>query len=450
MPSEPKRPFHRPPPRERTSERSTERPQSRPRSNRSHQRSTPDRSRSIPRPKASLPPPPGSEHWPSPWVQIKYFSFHPAIFPNMVGASSADATPGSLVQVYDKTGQAFGSGFFNPQARVPLRLLHHGSSPFTEAQLDARLVDAIHLRLHTLKLPATTEAYRIIHSDGDNLPGLIIDRYANTLSIEITTLAIAQRIQRWLPILHQELGTKHQIIQIDPDIALMENIRRSELSPLSAEAPTTARFTENGIRYGVNFETAHKTGFFCDHRDNRRRIGQWATGRVLDLCCYTGGFSLSARLKAGCEDVTGVDLDENAIAQARQNANYNQTRINFVHADAFTWARQMIKNGELWDTIILDPPKLLHRRDDQEEGIFKYRDLNALPFQLLRPGGLLLTCSCSGLLSTPDFEDLVIGSAHRHQRKLQILDRTGPGADHPVMSNCPESRYLKTLWARVM
>ncbi len=410
----------------------------------------PKRFRSSPptRPRPAAPPP-GSESWSAPWVQLKYFSFHPAIYPNMIAAVSPDAAAGDLVRVYDKNGEPFGAGFYNPKTRVPLRVLHHGATPFAETDLDALVTHALRLRLDTLKLDAISEAWRAIHSDGDGLSGLVVDRYADTLSIEASNLGIWRRLRRWLPLLHTELGTRHHRIQIDPDIALMEGMRYADVPEADDPAPSLVRFSEHGIRYGADFATGHKTGFFCDQRENRRRLGQWAQGSVLDLCCYTGGFSLAARLHAKCEQVTGVDLDEKAIAQAKQNANYNQTRIDFIHADAFTWTRQMLKNGAQWDTVVLDPPKLIHHRDAREEGIFKYRDLNALALQAVKPGGLFVTCSCSGQLSAHEFEELVIGTAHRHGRRLQILDRTGPGADHPVMSNCPESNYLKVLWARV-
>ncbi|SKA97813.1 23S rRNA (cytosine1962-C5)-methyltransferase [Prosthecobacter debontii] len=399
---------------------------------------------------APKPPPAGSENWARPWAQMKYFSYHPAIYPNMVGATSDDAAAGDLVNVYNKEGNLFGAGFLNPKARVPLRVIHHGSEPFTEADLDARLLQAIRLRRDVLKLDKTTEAYRVIHSDADGISGLIVDRYAQTLSILVTTLGVWRRIRRWLPLLHKELGTSNHVIQTDPDISLIENMRISEVPEVDDPGPRVVRVRENDVRYLVNFEDGHKTGFFCDQRDNRLRFGQMAHGRVLDLCTYTGGFALSAKIIGGCEDVTGVDLDEKAIAQAKQNANLNQTKINWTQGDAFGWSRQMIKNGELWDTVVLDPPKLIHHRDSQEEGIFKYRDLNGLAIQLVKRGGLFVTCSCSGLISPADFEELVVGVAHRHGRKLQILDHTGPGMDHPVMSNCPESRYLKVVWAVVV
>ena len=399
---------------------------------------------------APKPPPAGSENWARPWAQMKYFSYHPAIYPNMVGATSDDAAAGDLVNVYNKEGNLFGAGFLNPKARVPLRVIHHGSEPFTEADLDARLLQAIRLRRDVLKLDKTTEAYRVIHSDADGISGLIVDRYAQTLSILVTTLGVWRRIRRWLPLLHKELGTSNHVIQTDPDISLIENMRISEVPEVDDPGPRVVRVRENDVRYLVNFEDGHKTGFFCDQRDNRLRFGQMAHGRVLDLCTYTGGFALSAKIIGGCEDVTGVDLDEKAITQAKQNANLNQTKINWTQGDAFGWSRQMIKNGELWDTVVLDPPKLIHHRDSQEEGIFKYRDLNGLAIQLVKRGGLFVTCSCSGLISPADFEELVVGVAHRHGRKLQILDHTGPGMDHPVMSNCPESRYLKVVWAVVV
>ncbi|MCB1129177.1 MAG: class I SAM-dependent rRNA methyltransferase, partial [Verrucomicrobiae bacterium] len=166
------------------------------------------------------------------------------------------------------------------------------------------------------------------------------------------------------------------------------------------------------------------------------------------LCCYTGGFAVAAKVLGEAAEVTGVDLDEAAVAQARRNANLNQARIRWVHADAFAFARQMQQNGEQFDVVVLDPPKLIETREEAPEGLRKYEDLNALAMRLLAPDGLLVTCSCSGLLEAEEFERMVIRMAHRLDLRLQILDRTGAGPDHPVLSNCPESRYLKLLWTR--
>lgn len=394
-------------------------------------------------------PPPGSESWPRPWAQMKYFSFHPAVYPNMLRAVSPDAGPGDLVHVMDKEGRLFGSGFYNPKARVPLRVMQHGEDVLTEEKLDARLDAALDLRLNTLCLNDSTDAWRAVHSDGDGLSGLVVDRYADVLSIEVTTLGIWRRLRRWLPKLHEKLGTTQHVIQIDPDIARIEAVRRADVPEADDPAPRSVRIRENNVRHQVSFEDGHKTGFFCDQRDNRLKFARLARGRrVLDLCSYTGGFALSAKILGGCEDVTGVDLDEKAIAQARKNADLNQARVDWIHGDTFTWGRQMQQNGRLWNAVVLDPPKLVFSRDADEGqlGRNKYYDMNAVALSLLQRGGLFVTCSCSGLLDVAEFEDIVMRAAHRNKRRLQIIDRTGAGADHPVMSNCPEGRYLKVLW----
>jgi 23S rRNA (cytosine1962-C5)-methyltransferase len=234
----------------------------------------------------------------------------------------------------------------------------------------------------------------------------------------------------------------------------MEGMRVADVPEYDDPQPERVQITEHGMEYAVNFVDGHKTGFFCDQRENRQRWGQWVKGRqsVLDLCSYTGGFSVASKVIGGCEDVHAVDLDEKAIEQAKVNASLNRARLTLTHADVFPWGRQMIANGKTWDAVVLDPPKLLHSREDEEEaqkGRNKYFDLNAIAIQLLKPGGLFLSCSCSGLLDVAEFEEIVMRAAHRNKRKLQILDRTSAGPDHPVMSNCPESRYLKAIWAVV-
>lgn len=398
-------------------------------------------------PKSAAAPPEGSENWPTPWVQLKYVTFHPCIYPAMVGPASPDAQPGQIVSVYDRDGQRLGRAFYNPRARVPLRVFYHGQDLVGEDRLEELIDRAIEFRTGQLALPNTTDAFRVIHSDGDGLGGLVVDKFSDTLSVEVHSLGIFQRLPGWLPRLHEKLGTKYARVSVDPAIARIEGIRNPEAL---STAPKTVRIRENGIKFEVNFEAGHKTGFFCDQRDNRFRLASWTRDRrVLDLCCYTGGFSLSAKLLGGASEVTGVDLDEAAIAQARRNANLNQTRIEWIHVDAFSYIRQMQRNEHKWDVVVLDPPKLILSRDSQEEDERRYEDLNGLALSLLQPGGLFVTCSCSGLLTAEAFEAIVIRSAHRQGRRLQFLDRTGAGADHPMLSNCPESRYLKVLWARL-
>lgn len=388
-------------------------------------------------------------NWQEPWVQMKYFTYAPAVYPRMLAATSGNIKPGALVNVYDRNGSRFGAGFYNAKARVPLRVIYHGPGEIAEDHFPAAIDRAVALRRDLLKLDATTEAYRVISSDGDYLSGLTVDRYADVLCAEVHSLGVWQRIDGWMEQLHALLGTSRQIVRVDPEIARIEGIR---LPPEDPKQPRTVRVRENGIRFEVNFAEGHKTGFFCDQRDNRRKLATMVAGqRVLDMCCYTGGFALSAKLTGGAAEVTAVDLDEKAIEQAKQNANLNVCRgIDWVHTDAFTYARTMIRNGTQWDAVVLDPPKLVHSRDEMEDdGRKKYEDLNGLAIQLVKPGGLFVSCSCSGLIDDAEFERLVIKGAHRNGRRLQFFDRTGAAPDHPVMSNCLESRYLKVLWGRV-
>jgi 23S rRNA (cytosine1962-C5)-methyltransferase len=383
-----------------------------------------------------------------PTVQLKYQTFHPSIWPKMIGEVSRDAMPGSFVLVLGKEGTPFGWGLWNPKSRMPLRIVSHSLEELDdESFFENAIRRAASLRREVLKLGAETDSYRAIHGDADFMPGIVADKFSDVLSVEITNLAAWQRLSKWLPLLHECFDTKRVVVGVDMDLARIEGIPR--LGGVESDKVRSVKIREHGVRYEVDFSEGHKTGFFCDQRDSRQKFGALAAGRtVLDLCCYTGGFGISAAL-AGAEDVTGVDLDETAIAMAKRNANLNNARVKFTHADAFTWARTMIENGRTWDLVIADPPKFIHGRED-ETGIAKYADLNKLALQLVAPEGVFVTCSCSGQLGAGEFEQIVITSAHRRNKRLQTFDRTGAGPDHPTLSNYPESRYLKVLWSRVI
>ncbi|MDX1679470.1 MAG: class I SAM-dependent rRNA methyltransferase [Akkermansiaceae bacterium] len=382
-----------------------------------------------------------------PSVQIKTVSFHPSIWPKMVGKASSDAKPGDWVEVIGKDGERFGWGLYNPKSKMPLRIVSHSREEIDEQSFfETAIREAARLRLQTHDIDCHTDSFRAIHGDADFMPGIVADKFADVLSIELTNLAAWQRLPGWLPLLHKCFGTSRTQISVDPQLARVEGIPSK--GGAGSDELRKVKIQEHGIRYEVDFSTGHKTGFFCDQRENRKRFGELAKGlEVLDLCCYSGGFGISAAL-AGATEVTAVDLDENAIAMARRNANLNDVRIKYTHADSFTWLRTMIENGRQWDLVIADPPKFIHAREDPT-GQGKYADLNKLALQVVKPGGLFVSCSCSGLLGVDGFERLVTTSAHKLQRRMQIFDRTGAGPDHPTLSNYPESRYLKLVWARV-
>ena len=207
---------------------------------------------------------------------------------------------------------------------------------------------------------------------------------------------------------------------------------------------------EHGIRYRIHFDEGHKTGFFCDQRDNRRNLARFCADRsVLDLCCYTGGFGLNALVRGKAREVTCVDLDEKAVALARENGNANNVRLEVVHADAFGYMRQMGFNGKTYGVVVLDPPKLIPDRDEIPAGKRKYFDLNVLAMKLVEQGGMLVTCSCSGLLDAPEFLALLGAAARNAERQVQLLALAGAAADHPVALNALEGSYLKVAWLRI-
>ncbi len=382
-----------------------------------------------------------------PKVHLKYQTFHPSIWPKMVGEVSRDAKPGDLVEVFGKQGTRFGWGLWNPKARMPLRIVSHSMEDLDESFFENAIARAAELRRQFLKLDRATECYRCVHGDADFLPGMVADKFGDVLSVEITAFAAWMRLEHWLPLMHEAFGTRRVVVQVDSDLAKIEGIPRS--GGVQSDAVRSVKVLENGVRYEIDFSQGHKTGFFCDQRDNRKKFGDLCEGKtVLDLCCYSGGFSISAAL-GGATEVTAVDLDEAAVAMAKRNANLNSAKVKLTHADAFTWVRTMIENGRKWDVVMVDPPKFMFGKED-EIGYAKYHDLNKLASQLVDKDGVMVTCSCSGQLGVEAFENIVTGVIHRQDKRLQVFDRTGAGGDHPTLSNYPESRYLKAIWGRVI
>lgn len=420
---------------------------------------------------------------------------HPFLYARMVADSDRTARPGDVVNVYDKNGALLGRGLFHPRSQIAVRLLAQGDVAVDEAFWRQRLSNAVQLRRAALRLDEVTDAYRLVHAEGDELSGLIVERFADTLVFELFSLGMFQRVGKIAQVLAELLGPPtaldrpdraaaqwRLVVRADAEIERIEGFCAADFQPgqaggapggaacadgadraagadgaeraggLVGGAPVGAlTIREHGVRYRVDPLGGQKTGFFCDQRENRLRFARLCRdAAVLDLCCYTAGFGLCAKVLGQAREVTSVDLDESALAVARENANLNQARLDFVHADAFIYTRQMIANQRRYDALVLDPPKLATSREEYDAALRKYSDLNALALQLVRPGGFFLTCSCSGLVSYDDFFGAVRHAARRTGRRLQMLDATGPGADHPVMINCPESAYLKALWFRVL
>lgn len=395
-----------------------------------------------------------------PAVFLKGFSHHPVIFRKRL-ARAEDARPGDLVAVYSDSRQLIGYGLYNPRSEMIVRMLWHTADLPTDAAWDQKLAAAVSLRRDTLRLESQGDAWRVIHAESDGFPGLVVDRFGDVISAEAFSLGMYQRSEALMRRLAPMVGAKHWMVRTSPQFLSQEGCEPPELS--SENFPPQIIINEFGTRFRVRFEGGHKTGFFCDQRENRRRLAEFCRGRsVLDLCCYTGGFAVQAKVLGQAEDVTGVDLDEEPLKLAKENANLNQARVRFVQADAFSYMREMIRNHRQFDVVILDPPKLIRTRMEIDEGTRKHFALNRLAMRLVKPGGLLLSCTCAGLLSEAEFLDLLIAasrqsgdelepetetrSARYAARTMQIIAKSGAAPDHPVISSCPETEYLKAVW----
>jgi 23S rRNA (cytosine1962-C5)-methyltransferase len=355
------------------------------------------------------------------------------------------ARHGDLVRVQLPDESTLGYGLFNPRAEATVRMLSWEQELPTAEWWRERLERALQLR-EALGIFDTGTACRLVHAEGDGLPGLVIDRYDDVLSLEAFSLGMYQRSVAIAKLLLELTDAKHWVVRPGPQTLSQEGFEGEQFG--SGKAPERVTITEDGLRFEVYFTSGHKTGFFCDQRENRRRLQALCAGKsVLDLCCYTGGFSLHASA-AGASEVTGVDLDEQAIEVAKKNAKLNQAKVRLVHADSFAYMRDMQRNGKTFDVLVLDPPKLIRSREEYEEGNRKYYDFNRLASSLVAPGGMLVTCSCSGLLSAEEFTKTVT-AAVPFDRSAQLLQRTGAAPDHPVAMNVPETEYLKCLWLRL-
>ena len=384
---------------------------------------------------------------PLPLVRLKTErrSNHPWIFQKMVEKPEPKPKPGSVVDIEDRTGAWVGRGFYNGHSRIALRVLTEDPDVIIDADFfRMRLASALALRTEALALDEVTDAYRVVHSEGDDLSGLVVDLFADTLVIEYFSAGMWKQrdvIRRALA----EHFPDHQFYWFaEEHVAKQESFDTSTPAP-----PPPTQITENGLKFKVAPGQKHKTGFFADQRDNRKRLAEYAKGkRVLDLCCNSGGFAIYAKA-GGASDVLGIDIDEEVLALAKHNARLNKTHVRFVQADVFHWLRDAANNKESFDVVVLDPPKMTRDREQVIPALKKYLDMNKLAMGVLKPGGILLTCSCTGLVSEEEFLDMLRRAAFYANRKVQILEVRGAGPDHPFLAHAPESRYLKAAFCRV-
>jgi 23S rRNA (cytosine1962-C5)-methyltransferase len=378
-------------------------------------------------------------------LKIERRSSHPWVFQKMVERPPARIPPGAVVDILDRAGQWVGRGLYNGHSRISLRVLTAKQDEPIDAAFFARTIGtAIAFRRDTLKLDAVTDAYRLVYSEADGLSGLVVDRFGDTLVIEFFAAGMFRQRQVIMDVLKTHYPDAKFYWFAEEHVGKQESF---DCRP--PEPPPPSVITEHGLKFRVAPGSKHKTGFFLDQRDNRKALGELCRGkRVLDVCCNSGGFGVYAKAH-GASEVVGIDLDETAIDLAKQNAKLNGAQVRYVQADLFAWLRDVIPNGEKFDVVVLDPAKLTRDRETVDQALKKYCDMNRLAMHVVAPGGVLLTCSCTGLVSEADFLESVRRAAWQAGRNLQVFKISGAGADHPFLLSVPEGRYLKAVFCRV-
>ncbi len=377
-------------------------------------------------------------------LKIERRSSHPWIFQKMVEKPGARLPGGTVVDIEDRAGQWVGRGFYNGHSRIALRVLTSKKDEPVDAEFFRRkLQAAISLRRNILQLETASNAYRLVHSEADGLSGLVVDKFGGTIVVEFFSAGAFRVRQTILDLLGEEYpGAKFYWFA-------EEHVGKQEsFDCRSPEPPPPETIHEHGLKFRVAPGSKHKTGFFLDQRDNRKFLGDLCRGkRVLDICCNTGGFAVYAKVGGATESI-GLDLDAQVIELAKQNAKLNGVAVRFVQSDLFPWLRDAIPNGQRFDVVVLDPAKLTRDREDVDGALRKYTDMNRLAMQVVSPGGVFLSCSCTGLVGEPDFLEMLRRASWQAGRELQIFKVSGAGADHPFLAHVQEGRYLKAVFAR--
>ena len=357
--------------------------------------------------------------------------------------------PGDAVRLLTAEGEFIAWGLFNPSSAIRVRLYSWDEEQQLTDQFWAeRVALSVASRVRLFGDGPELRACRLISSEGDGLSGLTVDRYGDFLLLQWTSLALSQReavIVSTLQKLLQPLGIWRRT---DTAVSDKEGFLAGEGLVSGSEPPNDLSVIEHGIEYRVDIRSGQKTGFYFDQRDNRLAVAKLCAGRrVLDICTYSGGFALTALAKGHAEHATAIDGSASAIELATGNAQRNglADRVTFIKSDAWAYLEEARKRGDRYDVVILDPPKLAKGRNQIDAARRGYHGLNSMALGVLEPNGVLATCSCSGLISRNDFEDVLAEAALTTNRPLRIIESRGAAPDHPISVHCPESGYLKCV-----
>ncbi|MBN1890560.1 MAG: class I SAM-dependent methyltransferase [Thermoflexales bacterium] len=378
---------------------------------------------------------------------------HPWVFSGAVQRVEGEPADGDVVEVYTAGGEWLARGSLNRQSQIAVRLLTWDEDETIEADFWRRRLERAIAGRRVLQDDPVTSAYRLVNAEADGLPGLIVDRYGDYLLTQFLTMGV----ERWRAPLTALLGELLSPLGIydrsDVDVREKEGLPQTACGLAGEEPPDEIEILENGFRFLVDVKCGHKTGFYLDQRDNRRRAAPYFEEReVLNCFAYTGAFAVYAA-GSGAAWVVNLDSSAAALALAQRNVGLNQAARpddEYIAGDVFAELRRFRDQGRSFDAVVLDPPKFVHSKPQLQRATRAYKDINWLACRLLRPGGVLVTFSCSGLVKPDLFQKIVFGAALDAGREVQVLEKLGQGVDHPILLTYPESEYLKGLVCRVL
>jgi 23S rRNA (cytosine1962-C5)-methyltransferase len=376
-----------------------------------------------------------------------FFARHPWVFDSSIARVAGDPAAGDEVAVVTSEGQFIAHGLYNPASTIRVRLYRWDPGPLDEAFWSASIAAAVRLRHEILGLGGGSSAYRLVFSEGDGLSGLTVDVYARWLVAQFTSLALYARRALLLRLLFESTGALGIVARTERGIAPKEGLRTGEEETLGSVPGEPVTIVEHGLTYQVGLRPGQKTGFYLDQRENRRAVAGYCLGRrVLDLFCYSGGFALNAVKHGAAARAFGVDSSAPAIELARRHAAANGIdRAEFEAGDVLEVLDRLRAQGQRFDVVICDPPKYARQAKDVENALKGYMRLNLAALDVLEPDGILVTCSCSGLIGRELFVQLIGSLAERCGRPIQILEQRGQAPDHPIAASCLETEYLKCL-----
>ncbi|MGE0132464.1 MAG: class I SAM-dependent rRNA methyltransferase [Blastocatellales bacterium] len=358
------------------------------------------------------------------------------------------AESGSIVRVVDHRGRFIARAHYGKESEITLRLMSKEDVEIGRDFWLARLRAAARWRGQVV---SDSDAYRVVHAEGDLLPGLIIDRYGDCFVLQTLTRGTDELKAMWVEMLVEEFQPRLIVERNDAKVRQLEGLPmiNSLLYAVEGAKPSDFFITENGIKFRVDLLEGQKTGAFLDQRENRAAAMRYARGRGLDCFSFHGSFAL--HLAKGCERVTAADISEPAIERARRNAELNDiANVEFIEANVFDLLRDYDDAGERFDTIVLDPPAFAKNRGAVEAALRGYKEINLRALRLLNPGGILITCSCSYHVGEELFLDTLADAARDAGRAVQIVEKRTQSRDHPILLTVPETYYLKCVVARVM